>query len=78
MKAFNFTESKDLRNDLDTYIRCNLYDDNITIQVDDKIVVFEWYFSPQTAGTYTQQTSYKSMCIRNKVDKIISEINKKK
>lgn len=77
-KAFNFTDSKNLRSDLYLYIKEHLYDDNITIQVDDRIIVFEWYFSPQTAGTFTQQLSYQNMCITNKVDKIISEITKKK
>ena len=74
LKAFNFNTSNHLRYDLTEYINANLYADNITIQKDNNIIVFEWNFEPQKSGTYYQQSTYKNMTINNKAEAIIKHL----
>jgi hypothetical protein len=74
-KAFNLSECTNLDYDLYNYIESNLFADNITIQKENKIIVFEWKFSPQRSGTNHQNNSYKTMTIRNKVQQIKQTIN---
>ena len=74
-KAFNLSECKNLDYELYNYIDSNLFADNITIQNDNKIIVFDWKFSPQRSGTNYQNNSYKTMTIRNKVQQIKQTIN---
>ena len=75
-RAFNFDKSTYLRYDLTEYINANLFDDNITIQKDNKIIVFNWNFEPQKSGTHYQQSTYKTMTINNKAEAIIKELTK--
>tara|TARA_R100000655_G_C2902476_1_gene179088 strand:+ start:70 stop:330 length:261 start_codon:yes stop_codon:yes gene_type:complete len=75
-KAFDFNNSKHLHYDLYEYILINLYDDNLTIQKDNKIFVFNWYFEPQRTGTAYQQNTYKRITIDNKIKAILTHLNK--
>tara|TARA_Y100001972_G_scaffold48904_1_gene60141 strand:+ start:1954 stop:2361 length:408 start_codon:yes stop_codon:yes gene_type:complete len=81
-KAFNYQKTPyNLKYDLITYIKENLYDDNISVQRFGKMYVFKWAFAPQTAGTLTQQMSYQTMKIEQMANKIInyfSEVDKEK
>ena len=54
-KAFNYNDAKNVKFELSQYINANLWDDNLTIQKDNKIIVFNWNFEPQRTGTGTQQ-----------------------
>jgi MinD-like ATPase involved in chromosome partitioning or flagellar assembly len=70
-----------LQNKIRKYIKENLYDDNISVQRFGKMYVFNWSFTPQTAGTLTQQMSYQAMKIEQMANKIInyfSEVDKEK
>jgi len=69
-KAFNLSECKNLDYELYNYIDSNLYDDNITIQNNNKIIVYQWNFTPQRSGTNYQNNSYKTIIIRKKVQTI--------
>ena len=69
-KAFNVSESKNLDYDLYNYIDANLYADNITVQNNDKLTVYDWNFEPQRGGTNYQNNSYKVQKIRQKVQTI--------
>jgi len=75
-KAFNFNDATNLNYQLSEYINANLYDDNLTIQKDNKIIVFNWNFEPQRTGTGTQQNTYKRITIENKAKQIINHLNK--
>lgn len=81
-RAFNYQKTPyNLKYDLITYIKENLYDDNISVQRFGKMYVFNWSFMPQTAGTLTQQMSYQAMKIEEMANKIInhfSEVDKEK
>ncbi len=79
-KAFNFSKSKYLYYDLYQYILINLDSKEIAVQQitplahNNKMYVFENYFSPQKTGTQYQQQTYKKLYIENKVNKIIKHI----
>lgn len=75
-RAFDYDKTKNLYYDLSEYINANLYDDNITIQKDNKIIVFNWNFEPQRTGTAYQQNTYKRITIDNKIKQIITNLNK--
>ena len=75
-KAFNYDNTNNLRYDLNNYICGNLYADNITIQSNNKIYVFNWSYSPQQSGTIYQQLTYKNITTINKTNEIINHINK--
>ena len=81
-RAFNYQKTPyNLKYDLITYIKENLYDDNISVQRFGKMYVFNWAFAPQTAGTLTQQASYQAMKIEEMANKIInyfSDVDKEK
>ena len=81
-RAFNYQKTPyNLKYDLITYIKENLYDDNISVQRFGKMYVFNWCFTPQTAGTITQQMSYQAMKIDQMANKIInyfSDVDKEK
>lgn len=74
-KAFSYDKATNLRYELNAYICSNLYADNITIQKDNKIFVFDWRFEPQTSGTITQQLTYKNITTINKTNEIINKLN---
>jgi hypothetical protein len=74
-KAFNLSQCTNLDYDLYNYIESNLFADNITIEKEGKIIVFDWKFSPQRSGTNYQNNSYKTITIRNKVQQIKQTIN---
>jgi hypothetical protein len=82
VRAFDYQKTPyNLKYDLITYIKENLYDDNISVQRFGKMYVFNWSFTPQTAGTLTQQMSYQAMKIEQMANKIInyfSEVDKEK
>ena len=69
-KAFNLSGCKHLDYELYNYIDSNLFADNITIQNNNKVIVYEWSFSPQLSGTNYQNNSYKTITIRKKVQTI--------
>tara|TARA_B110000858_G_scaffold2551_1_gene2862 strand:+ start:3056 stop:3319 length:264 start_codon:yes stop_codon:yes gene_type:complete len=69
-KAFNLSECTNLDYELYNYIDSNLFADNITIQNNNKIIVYQWKFSPQRSGTNYQNNSYKVITIRKKVQTI--------
>tara|TARA_R100000231_G_scaffold1474_2_gene2496 strand:+ start:2895 stop:3311 length:417 start_codon:yes stop_codon:yes gene_type:complete len=75
-RAFNYKKTPyNLKCDLITYIKQNLYDDNISVQRFGKMYVFNWSFTPQTAGTLTQQMSYQAMKIEQMANKIINHFS---
>lgn len=75
-RAFDYQKTPyNLKQDLITYIKQNLYDDNISVQRFGKMYVFNWYFAPQTAGTLTQQMSYQALKIEQMTDKIIKHFS---
>ena len=75
MKTFNYDISKNIRHELYSHIKVNLYDKEITIQKEGKIIVFNWNYSPQLTGKYKQRETYESQCIYNMVEKIINTIS---
>ena len=76
--AFDYDNSKNKGFDLYLYIKSNLYEKSIAIETGGKIEVFNWYYSPQTSGTYKQKETYQRTTIENMVQKIINTINKNK
>jgi hypothetical protein len=76
-KAFNLSECTNLDYDLYNYIESNLYADNITIEKEGKIIVFDWKFSPQISGTNHQNNTYKAMKIEEKVQQIKKQLTNK-
>jgi len=76
IKAFNPSGSTNLDYDLYDYIDSNLFANNITIQNNSKLIVYDWNFEPQRSGTNYQNNSYKVQKIRNKVQTIKETIFK--
>tara|TARA_R110001632_G_scaffold46402_2_gene117813 strand:- start:8 stop:244 length:237 start_codon:yes stop_codon:yes gene_type:complete len=74
-RAFDYDKSTNVRYDLHIYIKCNLYEKEIAIQKEGKIIVFNWSYSPQLTGKYKQRETYQNQCIDNMVDKVINTIN---
>lgn len=74
--AFDYDKSTNVRYDLYNYIKLNLYDSEIAIQKNNRVIVFNWSYSPQLTGRYKQQETYQNNCINNMVTKIINTINK--
>ena len=75
-RAFDYSNSTNVRYDLHIYIKSNLYDKEIAIQKEGKIIVFNWSYSPQLTGRYKQRETYQHQCIDKMVDKVINTINK--
>ena len=79
-KAFNFSKSKHLYYDLYEYILLNLESNEIAVQQitplaqNNKMFVFQNYFSPQKTGTEYQKQTYKKVYIERMIDKIIKHI----
>tara|TARA_R110000796_G_scaffold60332_6_gene139533 strand:- start:977 stop:1210 length:234 start_codon:yes stop_codon:yes gene_type:complete len=73
-RAFDYSNSTNVKYDLHIYIKCNLYDKEIAIQKEGKIIVFNWNYSPQLTGKYKQRETYQNQYIDSMVDKIINLI----
>ena len=74
-KAFQYDNAANLSYELNAYICANLEADNITIEHNGKIIVFDWNYQPQTSGTIIQQLTYKNMTTFNKAHDIMKHIN---
>tara|TARA_R110000822_G_C15220346_1_gene484191 strand:+ start:134 stop:367 length:234 start_codon:yes stop_codon:yes gene_type:complete len=73
---FDYDKSKNRRYDLHLHIKSNLYEKQIYIQKEGKIIVFNWSYSPQLTGKYKQIETYQFQCISLMVDEIIETLNK--
>lgn len=72
-KAFDYKNTKYLYYNLYEYILINLECKEIAIQ-NNKMYVFENYFTPQQTGTEYQKQTYKKVYIENMISKIIKHI----
>ena len=73
-KAFNYDKATNLSYELNNYICANLEADNITIQKNGKIIVFNWNYEPQRTGTTMQQLTYKNITTINKTHEIMKHL----
>lgn len=72
---FNYENSKNKRTDIHLHLKSNLYEKEIYIKKEGKIIVFNWSYSPQLTGNYKQIESYQFQCISLMVEEIISNMN---
>ena len=76
-KAFDYKNTKYLFYDLYEYILININEKDLAIQ-NNKMYIFENYFSPQKTGTEYQKQTYKKLYIENMINKIIKHIRNDK
>ena len=76
-KVFNIDNRQNLKSDLFHFVQSNLYNDKIIVGSGDEVIVFNWSFSPQRAGTNMQQLAYQNIKITEVVEFILKEVAEK-
>tara|TARA_R110002020_G_scaffold111283_1_gene256894 strand:- start:198 stop:449 length:252 start_codon:yes stop_codon:yes gene_type:complete len=76
-KVFNIDNRQNLKSDLFHFVQSNLYNDKIIVGSSDEVIVFNWSFSPQGAGTNMQQLAYQNMKITEVVEFILKKVAEK-
>tara|TARA_R100001015_G_C4628978_1_gene189460 strand:- start:2301 stop:2534 length:234 start_codon:yes stop_codon:yes gene_type:complete len=76
MKKLFIVFLKTTYEDIYNYIKSNLYEDEIVISYNGNNHYFSFNFTPQRAGTITQNSAYQDMKIKEFTDIVIEKLQK--